>query len=78
MKSRNRYLTGILLLLIGILVGSIFTLYQQGTWINDQAQVQFTEVKRSSQPVIPESELEEIDDRFLFQSVAERVKPTVV
>lgn len=78
MKSRNRYLTGFLLLLIGILIGTILSLYQQGVWVNDQAQVNVTEVKRSSQPMIPEQELENIDDRFLFKSVAQRVKPTVV
>ncbi|MFH5831207.1 trypsin-like peptidase domain-containing protein [Halalkalibaculum sp. DA384] len=78
MTSRNRYLTGLLLLLTGILIGTIFSLYQQGVWINDHAQVNVTEVKRSSEPLIPEQQLERMDARFLFKSVAERVKPTVV
>ncbi|MDR8391162.1 trypsin-like peptidase domain-containing protein [Aliifodinibius sp. S!AR15-10] len=78
MKSRNRYLTGVLLLLIGIVIGTIFSLYQQGVWVNDQAQVNVTEVKRSSEPVLPERALENVDARFLFKSVAQRVKPTVV
>lgn len=78
MKSRDRYLTGFLLIMVGILIGTILTLYQQGMWVNDQAQVKVTEVKRSEQPVISEKMLENIDDRFLFKSVAETVTPTVV
>ncbi|MDZ7694326.1 MAG: trypsin-like peptidase domain-containing protein [Balneolaceae bacterium] len=78
MKSRNRYLTGFLLLLIGILMGTVFTLYQQGVWVNDHAQVKTTEVKKSSEPMIADSELQKMDARFLFKSVAQRVKPTVV
>ncbi|MDX1617137.1 MAG: trypsin-like peptidase domain-containing protein [Balneolaceae bacterium] len=78
MKARDRYLTGFLLILVGILIGTILTLYQQGLWINDQAQVKVTEVKRSEQPAISEKMLENIDGRFLFKSVAETVTPTVV
>ncbi len=78
MRSRNRYLTGVLLLLIGILIGTVVSLYQQGVWVDDRARVDVTEVKRSSQPLIPEKTLESLDARFLFRSVAEQVKPTVV
>lgn len=46
MKKRDRYLTGILLILIGVLVGTLLTMYQQGNWVNDRAQVNFTEVKK--------------------------------
>lgn len=78
MKARDRYLTGILLILIGVLVGSILTVYQSGNWINDNAEVRFTEVKRSDQPLYTDSELESLDARFLFKSVAEKITPTVV
>lgn len=78
MRRRDRYLTGILLILIGVLVGTILTMYQQGNWINDQAQVNFTEVKKSDTPVYSGEELGELDPRFLFKSVAERITPTVV
>ncbi|MDX1638233.1 MAG: trypsin-like peptidase domain-containing protein [Balneolaceae bacterium] len=78
MNTRNRYLSGFLFMLIGILIGTLLSLYQQGVWINDHSRVSVTEVKRSSEPVIPEQELKNVDARFLFRSVAERVKPTVV
>lgn len=78
MKRRDRYLTGILLILIGVLIGTILTMYQQGNWINDQAQVKFTEVKKSDTPAYTGEELSELDPRFLFKSVAERITPTVV
>lgn len=78
MRTRDRYLTGILLILIGILIGTILTMYQQGNWINDQAQVKFTEVKRSNQPAYSDEELSKLDPRFLFKKVAERITPTVV
>lgn len=78
MRRRDRYLTGILLILIGVLVGTILTMYQQGNWINDQAQVKFTEVKKSDAPIYNGEELSELDPRFLFKTVAERITPTVV
>ena len=78
MKKRDRYLTGILLILIGVLIGTILTMYQQGNWINDQAQVNFTEVKKSDQPLYTEEELSKLDPRFLFKQVAEEITPTVV
>lgn len=78
MKKRDRYLTGILLILIGVLIGTILTMYQQGNWINDQAQVNFTEVKKSDQPLYTDEELSKLDPRFLFKQVAEEITPTVV
>lgn len=78
MKKRDRYLTGTLLILIGVLIGTILTMYQQGNWINDQAQVNFTEIKKSDQPTYTSDELSELDPRFLFKQVAERITPTVV
>lgn len=78
MKARDRYLTGILLILIGVLIGSILTVYQGAPWINDHAEVKVTEVTRSSEPLLKDEELAELDDRFLFKSVAEQITPTVV
>lgn len=78
MKRRDRYLTGVLLILIGVLIGTILTMYQQGNWINDQAQVNFTELTKSDTPYYSGEELGELDPRFLFKSVAERITPTVV
>lgn len=78
MKARDQYLTGILLILIGVLIGSILTIYQGGEWINDRSEVKVTEVKRSNQPFFNDEQLAELDDRFLFKSVAEEITPTVV
>lgn len=78
MNRRNRYLTGVLLVLIGILVGGVLVMLQQGTFTNDQANVRFTEVKTSEKPLFSDADLEKLDDRFLFKNVAERVIPTVV
>lgn len=77
MKKRDRYLSGILLVLIGILVGSLFAFYQQNR-IDDRADVKVTEIKHSTRPVFSDDDLKELDDRFLFKQVAEKVKPTVV
>lgn len=77
MKRRDRYLTAILLLLIGILVGALFTIYQQNE-VNDHAEVEVTQVTQSTQPVFSDEDLEKLDGRFLFKKIAERVRPTVV
>ncbi len=78
MNKRNRLLTGILLVLIGILIGGVFVMLQQGQFVNDQSNVEFTEVKRSDTPLFSDADLEKMDDRFLFKNVADRVIPTVV
>ena len=77
MKNRDRYLSGILLVLIGVLVGSLFTFYQQHE-IDDRAKVKVTEIKHSPRPFFSDEQLKKLDDRFLFKEVAEKVKPTVV
>ncbi len=71
-------MTGILLVLIGVLAGTVLTIYQQGNWVNDQAEVKFTDVKRSPSPVFSGDELEKLDSRFLLRKVAEKTTPTVV
>lgn len=77
MKNRDRYLSGVLLVLIGVLVGSLFTFYQQHE-IDDRAKVKVTEIKHSPRPFFSDEQLKKLDDRFLFKEVAEKVKPTVV
>lgn len=77
MKRRDIFLTGILLLLIGVMIGLILSFLGQDDASN-LAEVNVTEVKRSSEPFINQEELEEIDSRFLFQKIAREVTPTVV
>lgn len=77
MSNRNRYLSGILLLLIGVLCGILFNMYQQNGAQSNLAEVKVTEVQQSSEPFFSDEQLEKLDDRFLFKNVAERIKPTV-
>ncbi|MCW9706420.1 S1C family serine protease [Fodinibius salsisoli] len=77
MRTRDRYLSGILLLLIGILVGTLFAFYQQDR-VDDRADVKVTEIKHSARPIFTDKELQQLDDRFLFKEIANRVNPTVV
>ena len=78
MKTRDRYLSGILLVLIGVIVGTLIAFYQLQTRVNDHAEVQVTEVKHSAEPIFTDEQLEKMDARFLFKEVAKRVRPTVV
>lgn len=78
MNRPNRILTGVLLVLIGIAVGGVLVLLQQGQLTRDRSTVRFTEVKTSDRPVLDDAELEKLDARFLFKNVADRVIPTVV
>ncbi len=78
MNKRNRYLTGLLLVLIGVLMGGFFVMMQRGEILQDRSTVNFTEVKKSESPLFSDTDLEKLDPRFLFQNVADRVIPTVV
>jgi len=78
MKTRDRYLSGILLVLIGIMIGTLIAYYQQEETHDDRAEVAVTEVKHSAEPIFSDEQLSKIDDRFLFKNVAEQVTPTVV
>lgn len=78
MKIRDRYLSSILLVLIGVIIGTLIAFYQWETQVNDQAEVEVTEITHSSKPLFDDEELAKFDDRFLFKQVAERVKPAVV
>jgi len=78
MKTRDRYLSGILLILIGVLIGMSVMIYQQQNAVDDRADVKVTEVRHSDKPLFTDKELSKLDDRFLFKRVAEHVTPTVV
>lgn len=78
MKLRDKILSGILVLLIGIMLGMILMLFRQGTFSFDLAEVRVTEVNRSDMPFWSNEDLEKIDDRFIFRNVAKQVTPTVV
>ncbi|MGM0546146.1 MAG: trypsin-like peptidase domain-containing protein [Bacteroidota bacterium] len=77
MNSQNRYLSAILLVLIGVIVGTIMAFYHFENRVDDRADVEITEVKHSAQPLFTDEQLEKLDDRFLFKQVAERVTPMV-
>ncbi len=78
MKLRDKILSGILLLLIGVMMGMILMFFRQGSFSFDLAEVKVTEITRSEQPFWSDEDLERIDDRFLFKNVARSVTPTVV
>jgi Do/DeqQ family serine protease len=78
MKIRDKILSGILLVLIGVLMGMILMFFRQGSFSFDLAEVKVTEVNRSESPVWTDDELEKIDDRFVFKTIAKSVTPSVV
>lgn len=78
MKTRDRYLSSILLVLIGIIIGTLFAFYQIQNGVDDRADVDVTEVRHSSKPLFSDEDLAQMDARFMFKQVAERVTPTVV
>ncbi len=78
MKIRDKILSGVLLVLIGILLGMILMFFRQGSFSFDLAEVRVTEVNRSDMPFWSEEDLSKIDDRFVFRSAAKAVTPTVV
>lgn len=78
MKFRDKILSGVLLILIGIMLGMILMLFREGSIQLDLAEVKVTEVNRSEKPLFSDEDLERIDDRFVFRSAAQKVTPTVV
>lgn len=78
MRKRDIILTGLLLMLIGVLIGMIITIFRTGSLSTDFAEVRYTEVERSNHPFWNEADLERMDSRFLLQKVAREVTPTVV
>jgi Do/DeqQ family serine protease len=78
MRKRELYLTAILLLLIGVSIGTIFALYTFDSDLAPLSNVQTTEVKRSVLPDFEDEDLKGFDARFVFKEIAEAVTPTVV
>ncbi|MTI87560.1 MAG: PDZ domain-containing protein [Balneolaceae bacterium] len=78
MRKRDFLLTGLLLVLIGVTIGTLVALYTINDELAPLAEVKTTEINKSSEPFITDEELEEKDARFLFKKIAEEVTPTVV
>ena len=78
MNKRDYVLTGILLLLVGISLGTIFALYTINPDLGPLSDVKITEVKKNNTPFFKEEDLAKYDTRFVFKSIAENVTPTVV
>tara|TARA_R110000868_G_scaffold37111_6_gene131452 strand:- start:37036 stop:38559 length:1524 start_codon:yes stop_codon:yes gene_type:complete len=78
MKKREYYLTALLLILVGVSIGTIFALYTINPELAPLSDVKITEVKKSETPLFTEDDLAKIDTRFVFKRIAENVTPTVV
>ncbi|MEX1011518.1 MAG: trypsin-like peptidase domain-containing protein [Balneolaceae bacterium] len=78
MRTRDILLSGTLLILIGVCVGLVLSILSRGHLFNDFADVRITEVSRSIEPSITPEFLENLDSRFLFQSIAQGATPSVV
>ncbi len=78
MKTRDRYLTGVLLILIGISIGTLVALYAMNDELAPLSEVRYTEVTKSESPYFEDEELADIDTRFLFKTIATSVTPSVV
>lgn len=78
MKKRDLIFTGTILVLVGILLGLVITMFRSDKWSSDHATVRVTEVTRSVSPLLEADDLEKMDSRFLFQRVADITIPSVV
>jgi len=78
MKLRDYILSAVLLLLIGITLGTLFSMYSAEDAKPSLAEVKLTEIKKSEQSFFSDEKLANIDTRFLFRKIAEEVTPTVV
>src|SRR5690554_2128057 len=78
MKKRDLYLTGILLLLVGVTFGTLVALYTLNSDLAPLAEVRYTEITKNDSPLFDDENLANIDARFIFKSVAETVTPSVV
>ena len=78
MKKRDLYLTAVLLVLVGVSLGTIFALYTINPELAPFSEVNVTEVKRSDAPLFNDEALVGHDARFVFKTIAEEVTPTVV
>jgi serine protease Do len=78
MRKRDRFLTGILLILIGVSIGTLFALYTINDDLAPLSEVRYTEIKKSESPFFEDEELADIDPRFVFKTIATNVTPSVV
>ncbi len=78
MRKRELYLTAVLLILIGVSLGTIIALYSINPEFAPLSDVNITEVKRAEVPFFEDDDLVEYDARFVFKRIAEEVTPTVV
>lgn len=78
MKKRDIYLTAVLLLLIGVTLGTLLTFFVTNGDFAPLSEVRYTEITKSDSTFLDEKSLGEIDTRFLFKSVAEKTVPSVV
>jgi serine protease Do len=76
--STNRYLTYVLLLLIGLTIGFLWDGYMDRNQLNTIDSLKFTTISKSDSSFIDESVLLELGERFLFRKVADEVTPSVV
>jgi S1-C subfamily serine protease len=78
MNKRNILLSGILLLLCGILIGGLIMFWQRDHFGPVHSTVHYTKIKESSESIWKDSSLQKLGPRFLFEGVAAKVKPTIV
>lgn len=78
MRKRDRFLTGILLILIGISIGTLVALYTINDDLAPLSEVRYTEITKSESPFFEDEELADIDSRFVFKTIASNVTPSVV
>lgn len=78
MPLHQKLLTGILLVLTGILLG-ILLMIARGSWIPpERVEVKYTDVARSPEPIEPVPAEENYEPSHLFRNVAKEIIPAVV
>lgn len=77
MKQVNHYLTGFLLLLIGVLIGTLITIWSDTDEQTTPTKVKLTEIKREKGS-LPDTVIDQIGPRFQINKIAEEVTPSVV
>lgn len=78
MRKRELYLTAVLLILIGVSLGTVIALYSISPEFAPLSEVNITDVKRTETPLFNDDDLANVDARFVFKRIAEEVTPTVV
>lgn len=78
MRKKDLLLTAVLLIMIGVTLGTLVALYTINEELAPLAEVRTTEINKSSDPFISDEELAGADARFLFKKIAKEITPTVV